>query len=57
MINIPHVAYALRPILLAGVGIGFDADRGVRAGNKVVHTYYLLYKLTHRQRRGSHHCG
>ena len=29
---------------------------GVRAGNKVVHTYYLLYKLTHRQRRDPHRC-
>ena len=49
--------YSFLEPVLAGVGIGFDADRGVRAGNKVVHTHYLLYKLTHRQRRGSHHCG
>ena len=45
------LAAAVGVYMLAVVGIGFDADRGVRAGNKVVHTHYLLYKLTHRQRR------
>ena len=34
--------------MLAGVDIGFDADTGVCAVNKVVHTHYLL---THSQRQ------
>ena len=42
--------------LLAGVGIGFDAVVDAGVVNKVVHTHYLIYKLTHRQRSDPHRC-